>query len=221
VAARWDDEYRRGRYAAEPPIAFVTTILDVLAQRPALAGREGLYVGCGNGRNFLPLLDAGLSLTGLDVSTEALRQLSARRPAVAPRLCHGDFMKFAPAISVAYLIAIQVLQHGRRADAERAFARVAALLPAGGLFFLRVNAASTEVHHRHRVLERHEDGVTVEYEEGPKRGLAVHFYGRRELDGLTAGAFRAVRGPAEDVTRRAPPQRGSWSQWEAVYERVG
>jgi hypothetical protein len=26
--------------------------------------------------------------------------------------------------------------------------------------------------------------------------------------------------PSEDVVRRAPPQRGSWAQWEAVYERV-
>jgi len=96
---------------------------------------------------------------------------------------------------------------------------VAALLPPGGLFFLRVNAASTEVYHRHAVVERHLDGFTVEYEEGPKRGLPIHFYGREELDALTAPAFRALRPPREDVTRRAPPH-GSWSQWEAVYERV-
>src|SRR5262249_37067781 len=107
-----------------------------------------------------------------------------------------------------------------RADAVRAFAHVAGLLPPGGLFFLRVNAASTEVYHRLEVVETHEDGFTVEYREGPKRDMAVHFYGRRELAALTASAFRPLREPAADVTRRPPPQRGSWSQWEAVYERV-
>jgi SAM-dependent methyltransferase len=219
TAARWDEEYRRGRYAAEPPVAFVATILDVLGAHPALRERDGLYVGCGNGRNFLPLVDAGLSLTGLDVSAEALRQLAARRPDQAARLRHGDFLAFTPAAPVAYLIAIQVLQHGRRADAERAFAHVAALLAPGGLFFLRVNSASTEVVLRHAVVETSDDGFTVEYQEGPKRGLAVHFYGRRELDALTAGAFRALGEPTEAFTKRPPPQRGSWAQWEAVYAR--
>ena len=64
------------------------------------------------------------------------------------------------------------------------------------------------------------DGFTVKYEDGPKQGLAVHFYGRRELDALAVPAFRCVGTASEDVVRRAPPQRGSWAQWEAVYERV-
>jgi SAM-dependent methyltransferase len=219
TAARWDAEYRGGRYAAEPPVAFVTVIVTELAARPALRAREGLYVGCGNGRNFLPLVDAGLALRGLDVSAEALRQLASRRPDWAARLHHHDFLTFTPSAPIAYLVAIQVLQHGRRAEAERAFARVAALLPSGGLFFLRVNSAATEVYHRHAVIERHQDGFTVEYQEGPKAGLAVHFYGRRELDGLTAEAFRTVREPAKEVTRRAPPKTGAWAQWEVIWER--
>ncbi len=216
---RWDEEYRGGRYAAEPPVAFVSTILETLHARPAVRVGEGLYVGCGNGRNFLPLVDAGLSLRGLDLSREALGQLAARRPDQAARLHHGDFAAFTPAAPIAYVIALQVFQHGRRADAERAFARVASLLAPGGLFFLRVNSASTEVYHRHAVIETHDDGFTVEYQEGPKQGLAVHFYGRRELDALTAPAFRALREPVEDVTRREPPKTGSWAQWEGVYER--
>jgi len=219
TAARWDAEYRGGRYADAPPVAFVAAILEALTARPALRARDGLYVGCGNGRNFLPLVDAGLALLGLDVSPEALRQLAARRPYQAGRLPHGDVLTFVPPVPIAYVIAIQVLQHGRRADVERGFARVAELLAPGGLFFLRVNAASTEVYHRHAVVERHDDGFTVEYQDGPKQGMAVHFYGRRELDGLTARAFRPLREPAEDVTRRAPPKTGSWAQWEGVYER--
>src|SRR5204862_6241363 len=90
---------------------------------PALRAREGLYVGCGNGRNFLPLVDAGLALVGLDVSPEALRQLAARRPDQAGRLHPGDFLTFVPSAPIAYVIALQVLQPGRRPDAARPPAR--------------------------------------------------------------------------------------------------
>jgi hypothetical protein len=149
VAARWDAEYLAGRYAAEPPLPFVASVLAVLDEFPAVGAGVGLYVGCGNGRNLLPLVDAGLDL-----------------------------------------------------------------------FFLRVNSASTEVYHRHAVVERSAaGGFTVAYEEGPKRGLLVHFYSARELLALDGDRFRVIREPREDVTRRESPKTGTWAQWEAVWQR--
>jgi SAM-dependent methyltransferase len=220
AAASWDAEYRGGRYAAEPPLPFVGRILDVLDAHPRTRDAAGLYVGCGNGRNWVPLADAGLDLWGLDVSAEALRQLAARRPALAGRLLLGDFRAVTPPAAFAYLVAIQVFQHGTAADAAAYLARAAALLAPGGLLFLRVNAARTEVFHRHEIVERGDkDGFTVRYLEGPKAGLAVHFYGREELAALTASAFRCVHGPREDVIPREPPKTGTWAQWEAIYER--
>ncbi|HEU4367944.1 MAG TPA: class I SAM-dependent methyltransferase [Methylomirabilota bacterium] len=216
AAQRWDAEYRRGRYAAEPPLPFVDTILAELAGRDA----PGLYVGCGNGRNWAPLVDAGLALWGLDVSAEALRQLAERRPAEAARLLLGDFRDFQPPVAFTYLIAIQVFQHGTEADAAGYFDRAAALLPPGGLLFVRVNSASTQVFHRHAVIEtRAHGGFTAEYLDGPKQGLPVHFYARPELEALTQRDFRAVREPREALTHRAPPRTGFWAQWEAVYAR--
>jgi hypothetical protein len=73
VAAAWDAEYAAGRYVGEPPVAFARDIL-------AAARQAGLYIGCGNGRNYLPLVVGGLDLTGLDISATAIAQLSARAP---------------------------------------------------------------------------------------------------------------------------------------------
>src|SRR6267143_1121920 len=42
---------------------------------------------------------------------------------------------------VSDVVAIQVFQHGAQPDTESYFARTAAVLKAGGLFFLRVNSA--------------------------------------------------------------------------------
>jgi len=77
VAAAWDAEYAAGRYTDEQPVAFTSDIL--AAARPAGATR-GLYIGCGNGRNYLPLVAGGLDLTGLDISAAAIAQLTARAP---------------------------------------------------------------------------------------------------------------------------------------------
>jgi SAM-dependent methyltransferase len=221
TAARWDEEYRNQRYANEAPLPFVQTIIAVLeADRRAWNGR-GLYVGCGNGRNYVPLVDAGLKLSGLDISAEALKRLTERRPTLRQRLICGDFRDFSTANQqFDYLIAIQVFQHGDEADVAAYFERAAKLLGPGGLFFLRVNSAATQVVRAHTVVERNASGgFTVRYEDGPKRGLLVHFYSRAELTDRREAAFEAVRELQEDVTVRAAPETGSWAQWETVWKR--
>jgi len=66
AARRWDTEYRNGRYRDEAPVPFVGQIIEQVKANKITDGGQGLYVGCGNGRNYLPLLDAGLDLYGLD-----------------------------------------------------------------------------------------------------------------------------------------------------------
>ncbi|HUY52591.1 MAG TPA: methyltransferase domain-containing protein [Streptosporangiaceae bacterium] len=87
TATAWDAEYKAGRYTGEPPVAFVQEIL-AAAHEAGLA--YGLYIGCGNGRNYLPLVAAGLDLTGLDISTAAIAQLAARASDRCDRLLCGN-----------------------------------------------------------------------------------------------------------------------------------
>jgi hypothetical protein len=220
AVTRWDAEYRGGRYAAEPPLPFVGTIVDVAHRHGLVGGAAGLYVGCGNGRNYVPLVDAGLNLYGLDLSSEALAQLAGRRPELAARLLHGRFQDLQPPGPIAYVVAIQVFQHGLAAEGAAYFDRVAALLAPGGLFFLRVNSAATQVVRGHTVIERGEHGgFSVRYLDGPKDGMAIHFYARAELDALTRERFATIVAPREDIIHRTPPARSFWAQWEAVYRR--
>src|SRR5262245_8361673 len=156
TATRWDEEYRNQRYANEPPLPFVGDIIGALRTDPAAWRGSGLYIGCGNGRNYLPLLDAGLDLFGVDVSPEALRRLVQRRPTIPQqRLICQDFRAFtcreAP---FDYMVAIQVFQHGDEAAIRAYFEKTATLLKPGGYFFLRVNSIGTHVYHAHTVVER-------------------------------------------------------------------
>src|SRR5580704_2518222 len=87
AAAAWDAEYAAGRYSGEPPVAFTG---DTLAAARQAGLTRGLYIGCGNGRNYLPLVAGGLDLTGMDISAAAIAQLAARAPDRTDRLVCGD-----------------------------------------------------------------------------------------------------------------------------------
>ena len=220
VSARWDKLYCSGRYAEDPPIPFVKKVLYAL-QTSSLRNGAGLYVGCGNGRNYLPLVNSGLHLYGVDISDVALRQLAEKEPAVADLLIHVDFRKLDPPQKYAYVIAIQVFQHGFDSDVAKYFANVRSVLLNGGLFFLRVNSASTQIHRPHTIAERNEfGGKTVIYEAGPKQGLPVHFYAGEEILALTRNGFEVVDNLREVFTRRTPPEKGFWAQWEGIWKRT-
>jgi SAM-dependent methyltransferase len=216
AAASWDAEYASGRYRDEPPVGFARDIIDAARSRNL---RRGLYIGCGNGRNFIPMAEAGLDLVGLDISAQAVTQLRQRRPAAAG-LIAGDLGAVAPSARFELVIGIQVFQHGDRDQAHRHLSGAAAHVAPGGLLCVRVNATGTDIRHRHEQTETAGDGsFTIRYRSGPKAGLHIHFFTAAELRGLTADGFTAVLPPRLDRTPHAPPGHGQWSQWEAIWQR--
>jgi SAM-dependent methyltransferase len=216
-AAAWDAEYEAGRYLDEPPVAFTQDVL--AAARQAGAGR-GLYVGCGNGRNYLPLVAGGLDLTGLDISAAAIAQLAGRAPGCRDRLICGDLTALAPGVAWPLVIGIQVFQHGDRAATHAHIRAAQRRVTLGGLFCLRVNATGTDIWPGHEVAENDPDGgLTVRYLAGPKQGLLIHFFTATELDALFAGQFAPVLPVRAQRTWRTPPAPGQWSQWEAIWRK--
>jgi len=214
----WDREYLSGRYSGEDAVPFVADILSTARERGV---RRGVYLGCGNGRNFVPLATAGLELTGVDVSSVAIRQLSERLPALAPRLHVGDLSVLPRQSLYPLLVGIQVFQHGNRATCHRHLREAQHLLEPDGLFCLCVNGFGSEYEFRNEVVETGEDGSeTIRYLAGPKAGLLIHFFGRDELERLFASEFRPVL-PLRRVTmKRDPPGAGHWDQWEAIWQKT-
>jgi SAM-dependent methyltransferase len=218
AARAWDIEYAAGRYRDEPPLPFVADIV-AAAREHGVIGRDGVYIGCGNGRNYLALVAAGLDLVGLDISERALVQLAERAPERRTRLVHGDLTALPGGARYPIVIGIQVFQHGERAAAHEHITAARARLEPGGLLCLRVNAVGTELEYEHDVIERNIDaGFTVRYLAGPKTGLNVHFFAESELSLLFADDT-AVVGPRLARTWRTPRTRGHWSQWEAIYRK--
>jgi hypothetical protein len=217
-AAAWDAEYTHGRYRDEPPVSFIH---DVLAAARSAGLARGLYIGCGNGRNYLPLVAGGLDLTGLDVSPVAIAQLAARAPDRRDRLVCGDLTVLPAGASYPIVIGIQVFQHGDRGNAHAHLRAAQERVIRDGLFCLRVNASETDIWPEHQVTERDADGgLTVRYLAGPKQGLHIHFFSASELNALFADRFTPVLPLRVQSTGRVSPQPGQWSQWEAVWRRT-
>ncbi|WP_170177871.1 class I SAM-dependent methyltransferase [Thermomonospora umbrina] len=217
AAASWDAEYARGRYAGEPPVPFTEDIVQA-AKRAGL--HDGIYLGCGSGRNLVPMIEAGLDLIGLDISATAIEQLVARVPDRRDRLVVGDLSALPADRRYDLVIALQVLQHGTRADTHALLEDASERVAPGGLFCVRLNAVGTDLGHAADVVERHEDGsFSVLYREGPKAGLTVHFWAAAELhhEALAAGLEPVLR-PRPHSTWR-PDGRSQWMQFEAIYRR--
>lgn len=219
IGESWDSEYEAGRYEDELPVDFVRDIV-AATQDAGLITAEGLYIGCGNGRNYVPLAAAGLDLIGLDISRKALEQLARRAPELGHRLVEGEVSGLPKESTYAIVIGIQVFQHGDRATAHSHVRLAQERLAPDGLFCLRVNAVGTDVFPRHEVTERDDDGgFTVRYLEGPKEGLEIHFFSRSELGGLFGESFQEVLPLRLDQTWRSPRSNGQWSQWEGIWRR--
>lgn len=221
VVAAWEAEYRAGRYASDPPDPMVAAILREAGARGLLGG-PALEIGCGNGRNYRALVAGGLDVVGLDISPTALDQLAARSPERRGRLVLGDLSALPASVRYPVVIGLQVFQHGDRRSSHAHVRRAQRRLGAGGLFALRVNATGTDLAFAHTVSERGPDGgFTACYLAGPKAGLKIRFFGRAELARLFARGFREVVPPHSVATVRAPPERGRWLQWEAIWVRSG
>lgn len=220
VSQRWDREYKKGkRYQNDPPIKFVNKIIKTLQKTQGISKGIGLYIGCGNGRNYIPLADSGLDILGIDISQVAIGQLLEKRPDFADRLQCIDFADFDSEETFDYIISIQVFQHGTERQTREYFQKSSALLKTGGLLFLRTNSASTDICLKHVVKETNADGgMTVCYAEGPKKNLDIHFYSQKELDKLCK-EFDHVLPACEDAQKRVPPKTGQWSQWELVLRK--
>jgi hypothetical protein len=120
------------------------------------------------------------------------------------------------------VVAIQVMQHGTRAQTHDLLAGALVVVAPGGLFAIRVNAVGTDVHHRHEVTERDTDGsFSVRYTEGPKTGMTVHFWAARELESAVTGAgFASVMMLHPQAIWRTERAAGLWLQWEGIYRRA-
>ena len=216
----WNDVYLSGeKYKGAPPVPFTNSIIETLKRERRL-NDKGLYIGCGNGRNFLPLVNHGLDLTGLDISNVALEEISKRRPDIENKLVCSSFENFHPTEPFDYIISIQVFQHGNYNDFRNVLQKVVNNLKPGGLFFMRVRSVDNAIEEKYETIEKTKGGgFSIKYLSGSKRGLVIHFVSFEELEELPKMKLSILIPPYQVNTTRKPPKKGWTVHWEGIWQK--
>jgi SAM-dependent methyltransferase len=220
VQASWDSVYIPGsKYQNEPPLPFTNLILETLNKEHLLKGK-GLYIGCGNGRNYIPLTQNGLDLIGLDISSVALKQISDKFPNLKDKLIHSSFSEYKSLQLFDYIIAIQVFQHGNYDEVMNNFRKVSSLLKPGGLFFFRNRSTDSPTVEKYEIIEKTDlGGFTVKYLSGSKKDLEIHFLSEGEVNQLPKHSLKPIIPPYKVKTERRPPKSGTMVHWEGIWRK--
>jgi SAM-dependent methyltransferase len=113
----------------------VRRFLDLMGEDGPLAGRSVLDIGCGIGLMHGPFLDAGLQVTGIDVSGEAVDAARANHPAASYETYDGLRAPFEDS-SFDAALAVCVVHHVPPAGWPGFFAEARRVLKPGGRLFI-------------------------------------------------------------------------------------
>ncbi|RZN63358.1 bifunctional 2-polyprenyl-6-hydroxyphenol methylase/3-demethylubiquinol 3-O-methyltransferase UbiG [Methanonatronarchaeum sp. AMET6-2] len=88
--SRWNEKYKKGRHRREDPSRFLISWIEKIPKGKALD------IGCGAGRNSIYLAENGFDVTGIDISSEALKiaRERAEKKQVEVDWVHGDYRNY-------------------------------------------------------------------------------------------------------------------------------
>lgn len=101
-----------------------------------------LDLGCGIGRNLIPLAKHGFIVDGIDYAPEAIKQTKSilKKEKLKATLIEGNIYKTLPYKNESFdgLISVQVIQHANENNLVRAIKEIYRVLKPGGIIFVTV-----------------------------------------------------------------------------------
>lgn len=213
---RWDWEYSIRNSGRRDPLPIVDAVIEIAQPEQRL-----LYIGIGDGRNFLPLIDAGLDIVGCEISRVGIDRLLEERPDVANRAFFGSFDDvFGGADLFDGVVVSRVLVDSDLSVTEARLRSARRLLRPGGFIAAQWTAAGTDPWPGWTRADLDEKAnLHLTYEDDGVRKVYLSFRGCVEL---LEGADCAVEsGPtAVDLPRVAAPG-GIVRDWITIASPTG
>jgi SAM-dependent methyltransferase len=137
--ADWNTIFKReGRFFQKPQ----EDMIGILALLKRSKAERILDLGCGSGRHVVLFARKGLNVTGLDISSEALRLARRwmRDEGLRARFVKASCFEPFPFTDGSFdaIVSVQVIHHARHADIRRSIKEMRRVLRPGGLLFVSV-----------------------------------------------------------------------------------
>jgi SAM-dependent methyltransferase len=182
--------------------------LGLVAERAGTA--PVLELGCGTGRDTAVLVQAGLRVVGIELSTESVAAAQARVPHGAEFHCRDFREPFPMADGSAGVVLASLSLHYFEWDETLALAgRIRRVLRPGGVLLCRLNSVNDFAHGASGPPPEGEDSFYL------VDGMPKRFFDRVMVERLFTGGWRMRHLEELTVERYAQPK----VLWEAVLER--
>ncbi len=105
--------------------------------------RAILDLGCGVGRNLIPLVQMGFEVSGIDYANEAVKdtKMTIQKAGLSAGIVVGDMHKTLPYRDNSFdaLISVQVIQHGYEPDVKHTISEIHRVVKPDGHIFITVS----------------------------------------------------------------------------------
>lgn len=153
----WNDIYIDSRkyvyYDLNKPHNDLAAVSKVFKEKRV---KKILDLGCGVGRNMVPLIEDGFELSGVDESKEAIKILKSKlkNKSLVAKLKNSKFQNlyFADNYFDA-IISVQTLNHGYEADIIQGFKELFRVLKPGGIIFITLPGRISKGKVRHCLVK--------------------------------------------------------------------
>jgi ubiquinone/menaquinone biosynthesis C-methylase UbiE len=172
----WNSVYEKKGVFQKQPSEKVIRAVSLFKQKGL---SRVLDLGCGTGRHTRYLLEEGFDVYGCDSSEEALAIIRQRIPEAVFDCCDMTSLTYKDAFFEG-IICNHVIQHGLKADAEKAAAEMQRVLAHRGYLFLIAASTSHPKYATGREIEPNTRIDTVALD----GHVPHHFFTRQEMEKL-------------------------------------
>jgi len=211
IITNWDASYSQGKYAGLGMAPTVEKFYDNFLKGSDI--KTIGFVGCGNGRNLIPLAKMGFKTSGVDLSDVALKQLKSRIASenLTTALARKSFYNLPwEDGSMDCVNANNSLQHNDWTGAQKSFKEISRCVKKSGLIFVSVRSSKRNMPKEKQIIK--DQGITF-IPTNPlnqKFGIMIHHYTLEELEKLAIISGLQILSKEEI---KKPPKANKKERW--------
>jgi len=211
----WDEIFRNGGFPLEEPHRALVELCALFKRREFSRICD---LGCGTGRNLVPLARNGFETHCIDFSAEGLRQSSRRAEDAVLEfgLVRGD-MKEIPHVSSSFdaVICIYAIYHGTLRDIEVTVSEIYRVLRVGGLAYVTFQTLRSHKYGQGRGIEANTFVQDFDCDCPLESGIPHHFSSEDEVRQIMK-AFSVIKLELEEFKTDDGVMH---SHWQVLVEK--